>query len=188
MSLSRNEYWTEVREIAEFISDNRPTELGGTGVAADYGEDFEPIDALHERIDGHEWVIYSKYHFAVVGHSDNPDYMIEEFGSDGLSGNFDMSRTYWALRADVSQEVETDKYDLDEIREEKFQELLSSPAWLERLKEIISKVTVPNWSSESVEVEMDSYGVTLEWVPNASFPRTITVSDEHYNTADIIES
>ena len=33
--MTQQEYWNEIRSLAEWLSDNRPAELGGGGVIAD---------------------------------------------------------------------------------------------------------------------------------------------------------
>jgi hypothetical protein len=117
--MDQREYNQEIARLAEWISDNRPAELGGEGFAAEYGVDAgEYFDGLHETLDGHQWVIYTHQARQVIVHSDNPNYMIEEFGLEpGDHFMFDERRAYWAMYADIMERAEFDKYDLDELRE-----------------------------------------------------------------------
>jgi hypothetical protein len=68
---------------------------------------------LHEVIDGCEFVIYTAYHLPIINYSDNPDYMVDNFGDEclstslregGLSG-LHTALAFWALYADVSEKV-----------------------------------------------------------------------------------
>ena len=46
--MDSREYNQEIARLAEWISDNRPAELGGEGFAAEYGVDAgEYFDGLH---------------------------------------------------------------------------------------------------------------------------------------------
>lgn len=121
--MNQREYKQEIAQLAEWISDNRPAELGGEGFAAEYGADYDAHDALHETLDGHEWVIYTYQARHVIAHSDNPDYMIEEFGADAGGDMFDERRAYWAIYSDIMEQAEFEKYDLDELRTERFEEI-----------------------------------------------------------------
>lgn len=64
---------------------------------------------LHEWIDGHEWIIYYRFHLPILQHSDNSDYMLDNLGADyaaselkekGLSG-LHCALAYWAMYADI---------------------------------------------------------------------------------------
>jgi hypothetical protein len=68
---------------------------------------------LHEVIDGCEFVIYTAYHLPIIRYSDNPNYMVDNFGDEclsislqegGLSG-LHTALAFWALYADVSEKV-----------------------------------------------------------------------------------
>jgi hypothetical protein len=114
--MTQQEYWNEIRSLAEWLSDNRPAELGGEGVVADYGEDADRYDAIHETLDGHEFVIYTRKARQVVAHSDNPDHMMDEFGSDCFGGMFDERRAYWAMMQDIiDRGGMEERFDLDEL-------------------------------------------------------------------------
>ena len=114
--MTRREYWNEIRRLAEWLSDNRPAELGGEGVVADYGEDADRHDAIHETLDGHEFVIYTHKARQVIVHSDNPDHMIDEFGSDCFGDMFDERRAYWAMMQDIiDRGGMEERFDLDEL-------------------------------------------------------------------------
>lgn len=79
--------------------------------ADEYGYDTEEARGwIWDTVDGHEWVIYTFYHFQVLQHSDNSGYTIENFGSDNLvdsNGQLNtMSLTFGALHADVMEAYE----------------------------------------------------------------------------------
>ncbi len=188
MTVNYSDYWKEIDDLAEWVSDNRPKDLGGEGVAAEYGTDYGEYDALHERIDGHEYVIYTAQARAIIAHSDNPNALMEEFGADAGGERFDERRAFCAMYADVVERAEFDKYNLDELRAERFEEMTQGDDFQTWVREIVAGVTVPRWSSETVEIT-ESYGeiaLDLRWMPNNSHPRPIVrVSDEDWNEAEI---
>jgi len=119
--ISEHEYFVEIREIAEWLSDNRPSELGGKGVVAEYGEGCDVSDALWERLDGHMWVIYNQQALEVVAISPNKDAIFEQLGPDAAWGDgtmFDNRRAYWAMYQDVIDEGGFDeRFDIEELQE-----------------------------------------------------------------------
>ena len=118
--MNHQEYWTEIKEIAAWASDNRPTDLGGQGLASEYGEDCDQYDALHETLDGHQWVIYTHKARAVIAHTDNPNALMDEFGSDAGGDMFDERRAFCAMMQDIIDAGGMDQgYDLDDIIQEK---------------------------------------------------------------------
>ena len=118
--MTQREYWDEIRGLAEWLSDNRPAELGGEGVVADYGEDTDRYDAIHETLDGHEFVIYTHKARQVVTHSDNPDHMMDEFGADAGGDMFDERRAYWAMLQDIiDRGGMEERFDLDEMQRDR---------------------------------------------------------------------
>ncbi len=106
------EYWKEVSSIAECLvsasadyTDCNTTDTFDKDTILDHIND----SALHETIDGHQWVIYYAYNLSVLEYSDNADYMVENLGNEeagyilkdkGLSG-LHTALAYWALYADV---------------------------------------------------------------------------------------
>lgn len=127
--MDQREYWEEIKSIAEYFSDNRPAALGGLGWAADYSEYAsreEMSNVLHEKIDGHSWVIYTGSARSAIAHSRNPNYMMEEFGSDCSLTNFDNARCFWAMTADVNEQIELDKYDLEDLKLSKDRQRLAA--------------------------------------------------------------
>lgn len=67
------EYWNEIRELCQ----------GARFAFVEYRQDIH--EWLHETIDGHEWVIYTHSNFDVLKHSQNDGYVVDNFGSDGLT-------------------------------------------------------------------------------------------------------
>ena len=184
--MTEHEYNAEIAALAEWISDNRPADLGGEGFAADYSEDTDAHDALHETLDGHEYVIYTHKARQVIAHTDNPDYMIEELGADAGGEMFDERRAYWAMYADIMEQAECDQYDLDELRAERFEEITQGEDFVKWVKDTIEGVTVPAWSAETVEEthEIDGITVDISWMPNST-RRLVVVTDDDYNETQI---
>ena len=77
MTVTNKEYWDEVRSLAEHFSDDDPA---SNGWASEYGEDFDKYDAMHETIDGHQFIIYYSKAADVLRHSDNPTAYEDEIG------------------------------------------------------------------------------------------------------------
>lgn len=188
MAVNYSDYWKEIDDLAEWISDNRPKDLGGEGVASEYGEGYDAHDALNETLDGHEYVIYTAQSRAIIAHSENANALMEEYGTDAGGPNFDTRRAYCAMYADILERAEFEKYDLDELRAERFEEMTQGEDFAKWVHGIVAGVTVPRWSSETVEIT-ETYGeiaLDLRWMPNNSHPRPIVrVSDEEWNEAEI---
>lgn len=74
-------YQAEVRNIATSLVEEAMSQTDN-----DSEEAMELINdsMLHETIDGHEWIIYTFYNLQVIQRSENPDAMVDMYGSDGL--------------------------------------------------------------------------------------------------------
>lgn len=190
--MTQQEYWDEIRSLAEWLSDNRPAELGGEGVTADYGEDADRYDAmhetlagLHETLDGHEFVIYTHKARQVAVHSDNPDRMMDELGGDAGGEMFDERRAYYAMEQDIiDRGGMEERFDLDELRTERFESITGGDEFAQWVRDAVEEARLPNWSSALVTEchEVEGQDLTLEWMPNNSADvQTVTVTDEHCN-------
>ena len=190
--MNSNEYHEEIARLAEWISDNRPAALGGEGVASEYGADYDAHDALHETLDGHGWVIYTYQARKVIAHSDNPDFMMDEFGADAGGDMFDERRAYWAMYADIMEQAEFEKYDLDELRAERFEEMTQGEDFAQWVKETIqaTPTVVPTWSAATITeyewfpTDEGEIELTLHWMPNST-TRLVTITDNDGNEAKI---
>ena len=117
--MNNQEYWNEVNEIADIIACESMQECDNDREQA---EELINDSRLHETIDGHQWVIYYSYNLDVIKHSDNADYMQDNFGAECIaasleSGGIDGLHTamaFWALYADV-QDLISDKLDQYEV-------------------------------------------------------------------------
>ena len=191
--MNSQEYWEEIGELAEWISDNRPKELGGQGVAAEYGDGYDRHHALHETLDGHAFVIYTHEARQVVTHSRHPDSMMEQgLGSEDMASQdpsgFDTQRAYWAMHADIMDQAQDEAYDLDELMAERFHKIVRSDEFADEVRDLIEDETVPRWSSRILEDEIEIGGVemTIQWMPNDNnVDRVVTVRDEEWNEARV---
>lgn len=91
--ITYGEYWTEVGALAQRISDE----------ARDARRDVG--DVLHETIDGHGWVIYTRKALEMLMHTSSDDCVFDE--GNGLDDCGSMAEAYsraafFALRADVA--------------------------------------------------------------------------------------
>ena len=112
-NITYSEYWTEVKDtaeniISEVLNDNFTDET----VDVDQVREVIYDTALHEAIDGHQWVIYYSYNLDVIKHSDNEDYMVNNFGGESLEDSLKQGLdtlhchiAFWALYADVSDQI-----------------------------------------------------------------------------------
>lgn len=117
MNMTEQTYWQEVQQLAASIVAESAT-YTDCNTLENFDEDtirdhiFD--SALHETIDGHQWIIYHAYNLDVLQYSDNSEYMVDELGNDyagqvlrdcGLSG-LHTALAYWALYADVMDYID----------------------------------------------------------------------------------
>ena len=110
--MTRQDYWQEVRSLAGSIREDA-IERHEAGV--DWDDAIS--EALHETIDGHQWVIYTAYNFDVLRFSDNSGYSVENFGVETVVSNGDINwavLAYGALYADVSERMDWEEPEAEE--------------------------------------------------------------------------
>ena len=83
--MTKSEYWAEIKSLAD-----------ETVRACRDGEVDDLHDYLHERIDGHSYVIYTRENHDVIRWTENEDYTAREFGADSLVRD---GSIHWALIA-----------------------------------------------------------------------------------------
>jgi hypothetical protein len=106
LDLSSNQYWAEVRSIAEELASEALADANGDRGAA---EDDINDSRLHEAIDGHQLVIYYTGNDTILKHTDHEDawedcYGPEDIGRLVIDRGMDGARTvqaFFALEADV---------------------------------------------------------------------------------------
>lgn len=89
--MTQKEYWAGVKAMAE-------------AARTEYGDDVDLSDAVHEVVDGSEWVIYTKFHFDVLRHTDSDDAIDDQLYLVKEKGNWHamlQAATYLALYHDV---------------------------------------------------------------------------------------
>ena len=110
--ITHYEYWKEVEELAEMLVTEQMDYADNDREAA---EEAINDHALHETIDGHQWIIYNAYNLDVIKWSDNADYYADNFGGDDLAavmkeGGLDRVHTvvaFFAMYADVQDKLES---------------------------------------------------------------------------------
>ena len=116
--LTYNEYWTEIKGIADSIVCEalQSVEIDNNNEPMDFDDKKEQAmdlindSLLHETIDGHQWVIYYAYNLDVIKNSNNEDYMADNISND-FSG-FDSLNSlhgavaFWAMYADVQEYID----------------------------------------------------------------------------------
>jgi hypothetical protein len=103
--MEQREYWVEVEAMAK----NCAVEAKQDG--------RELSEVVWEACDGHEWVIYTRFHFDVLKHTgqDVAD-RFEDMGGPDLSKGWDhvvMSAAFLALEGDVSEKAQELFYALE---------------------------------------------------------------------------
>ena len=80
--MNNQEYWDEVRSSANYVA-----ELALEAHDNDVDEAREAIwdHALHEYVDSHEWIIYTRFHLPILEHTDNQEYAADNFGAEFLA-------------------------------------------------------------------------------------------------------
>lgn len=113
------QYWNEVDSLAKTIAEEAMQQSDNDRSDA---EELINDSILHETIDGHQWIIYYAYNLDVYHHSDNSNYLIDNFGNEeagtilqekGLDG-LHQALAFLALYADVQEKISDA---LDEIED-----------------------------------------------------------------------
>lgn len=135
-NITAQQYWAEVSAIAaNLVSEAADYTDCNTADTFDRDTILDHINdsALHETIDGHQWVIYYAYNLDIYEHSDNSDSAIDEFGSDwagellkqsGLSG-LHQGIAFWAFHRDVYEALDNALDDYENNLPEVDQEALN---------------------------------------------------------------
>ena len=98
-------YWRSVRDIAdEIVAEHR---------------DGDEHDAVHEAVDGTDWVIYTWRCLKVLQYSRNDDAIFDVMGREAFSGCDSMGEVYMraafcALYQDVTEEIPDARQRLDD--------------------------------------------------------------------------
>jgi hypothetical protein len=117
--LTNKEYWVEVNATAETVVETAFDILQYDGIESPtikqvYDTIFDSV--LHETVDAHQWVIYTAYHLPILQHTDNAEYMVDNFGGDYVEhavkesgvGGLHQAMAYWALYADIADKIDSD--------------------------------------------------------------------------------
>ena len=109
--ISYTEYWTEIESIADDIIEEAMESADNDREQAE--EEINDY-RLHEWIDGHQWVIYYAYNIDVIRHSDNEDYMSDNFGGEEMAtvvkergfNGLTTAMAFWCMYADVQDRLD----------------------------------------------------------------------------------
>jgi hypothetical protein len=98
--MTNHEYRNEIKEIAISIDD---AEL--------WNETTDRSERLHETIDGHKWIIYTRFHDDILLHTRSDNYGFDnglidtKISSIGESENLKAVIAFWAFYGDVESEL-----------------------------------------------------------------------------------
>ena len=85
--ITRNDYWAEIHSIGD--------ELASEAASGDNGHDETArewlFETMHERIDGHQYCIYTWQSQQIIPHSDNDGYSAENFGIESIVSDGQMN-------------------------------------------------------------------------------------------------
>ena len=96
------EYWAQVAGVADEVAEYvRHFSAGWTASWQDVN------DAIMERVDSHQWIIYYHQNLAVMEHTDNDGALMDHMGMDGLTGADSWHEVcvrfaFWAFWADIT--------------------------------------------------------------------------------------
>ena len=110
----------EVEEIHEEVNDRVQEMLNEMECAFD----DEVHDRSWESVDGHEWIICTRYHVGIIEHTESDpvaDGLVDLSGYTDL-GSLHQAVAFYAFREDVNQEIEKG----DALKEALWNELRSS--------------------------------------------------------------
>ena len=114
-NITYTQYWTEVESIAKsLVSEAANYTECNTEESFDQDtiRDYIFDSALHETIDGHQWVIYYANNLDVLQHSENAEYGIDEGlidAQESIKGGLSTLHchlAFWALYADVCNYID----------------------------------------------------------------------------------
>ena len=103
IQLSHKAYWEEIQALIEQVMEE----------AAERQE--MPADILWELIDSHEWVIYTHQAQSILPHTRNENYVVEEWGDDGIVKDGSINWSLIAFGAMYGDCLETGTVDWNEI-------------------------------------------------------------------------
>ena len=93
-NMTKSEYYNEIKSLAEYFA------IDGDWTN-DYSDHDDRSSAIHELIDGHQFVIYYSKAADVVRHSDNSNAMFQELGQQEVK-DLDTLNTQLAFFAMVA--------------------------------------------------------------------------------------
>ena len=116
--LTYTQYWNEINSIAtDLVNESMDDCDNDKDAAIEQINDYR----LHEWVDGHQWVIYYFYNDDVRKHSQNEDYLTDNFGNEYAGqivaeSGIDALGTaiaFWCMYADIQDSIENafDEYE-----------------------------------------------------------------------------
>lgn len=141
-TLTRGDYYTEVRDLADSIQEELLSRLED----GETGEDLREwlLEHIHECVDSHQWVIYTWHAKHVIIFSDNDGAYADEFGPEGMveDGAIQWSRlAYAALQRDLYEQLDSNGVDVNDPEESDcFEEWREQRELKERREEVTAQV------------------------------------------------
>lgn len=101
--MTKAEYYNEIKSLAEYFAIDGAWKQNNLD---------ERSDAIHELIDGHQFVIYYGKAADVVRHSDNSNAMFDELGQQEVTDldTLNTQLAFFAMVADINHEINVDLF------------------------------------------------------------------------------
>tara|TARA_R110000737_G_scaffold76005_1_gene106358 strand:- start:1977 stop:2330 length:354 start_codon:yes stop_codon:yes gene_type:complete len=100
-NMTKSEYYNEIKSLAEYFA------TGGEWETEYQDRHDDRSSAIHELIDGHQFVIYYSKAADVVRHSDNSNAMFEELGQQEVKDldTLNTQLAFFAMVADIWEAI-----------------------------------------------------------------------------------
>lgn len=106
--MTKAEYYSEINSLAKYFADNGDW----TNDYSEHSDHDDRCGAIHELVDGHQFVIYYSKAADVVRHSEKSSALLDELGRQEVTDldTFNTQLAFFAMVADINHEIYTDLF------------------------------------------------------------------------------
>jgi len=120
--MNYTEYRTEIKDVAEGIIEE----------CLNHGQELSSM--IHETIDGHQWIIYTRYHDEILRYSENAEayediFTDEQIGERVAEGGLAAAiaeKAFYAMDQDVRDAISELSFEDFECTEEEFNAVMEN--------------------------------------------------------------